>query len=80
MAIEFIDRPPHGWFLVGVEKKNSRNWDWCAYMIDTDPEVVSGRPHWLNRAVGRCWVSIPGKHRNRDGAMTALQDMLATRH
>lgn len=80
MAIEFIDRPPYGWFLLGVLKKKSRKWDWCAHMIDTDPDVVFGRPSWRNHSVRECWVSIPGKYRNKDAAMGALQDMLATRH
>ena len=27
-----------------------------------------------------CWYRIPGKHRNRDAAWDALEDMIATRH
>jgi hypothetical protein len=32
------------------------------------------------RRARQCWVKIPGKHRNRDAAWDALQDVIAARH
>jgi hypothetical protein len=50
--------------------------NWVAFMIDVDPdEIERGRT-----AHETAWVRIPGKHRNRDSAWAALEDMLATRH
>jgi hypothetical protein len=37
--IEYLDRPPVGWFALGLMKAGSlRKWDWCALMIDVHPE------------------------------------------
>jgi hypothetical protein len=33
-----------------------------------------------SRTAHEAWVRIPGKHRNRDAAWDALEDMIATRH
>ena len=72
--LEELDRPPPGWFALDVMRK-SRTWDWVALMLDIDPEE-----HHLGRPGRGCWVRIPGKHKSRDAACDALQDMMATRH
>jgi hypothetical protein len=95
-AIEHLDRPPVGWFALDVMKagSNGRKWDWCALMIDVNPDELKHcvfkmavfyvdpkeyRPDG-SRTAREAWVSIPGKHRNREAAWDALQGMLATRH
>ena len=72
--LEELDRPPPGWFALDVMRK-SRTWDWVALMLDVDPEE-----HCLGRPGRGCWVRFPGKHKSRDAACDALQDMMATRH
>ena len=75
-AIEYLDRPPPGWFVLDVMRKESRKWDWAALVVDVDPDDLKNRP-W---AVHQSWVRIPGKHRNRDDAWDALENLIATRH
>ena len=70
-----LDRPPPGWFVLDVIREKSRTWVWVALMLDIDPEE-----HRLGRPGCGCWVRIPGKHKSRDAACDALQDMMATRH
>jgi hypothetical protein len=70
-AIEYLDRPPLGWFALDVMRKEKRRWDWVALMVD----VPDG-----SRTAREAWVLVPGKHRNQDAAWDALQDMIATRH
>jgi hypothetical protein len=42
-AIEYLDRPPVGWFALDVMKAGSgRQWDWCALMIDVHPDEARG--------------------------------------
>jgi hypothetical protein len=74
---EYLDRPPAGWFVLDVMRTKWRKWDWVALMIDVNPDDhCSGeRP-----ARQSCWLRIPGKHRNKDTAWDALEDMIATRH
>ena len=75
-AIEYVDRPPPGWFVMDVMRESARKWDWVAVMIDVDPEDFRER-----RAEGRfCYVRLPGKYRNRDVAWDTLEAMMATRH
>lgn len=94
-AIEYLDRPPAGWFALDVMKaENSRKWDWCALLIDVHPDELKHclckvaflyvhpneyRPDG-SRIAREAWVRVPGKHRNRDAAWDALENMLATRH
>jgi hypothetical protein len=73
MTNEYPDRPPAGWFALDVMRTEWRKWDWVALMIDIHPDD-------LDRAARHGWVRIPGKHRNKDAAWDALEDMIATRH
>jgi hypothetical protein len=54
-------------------RKEWRKWDWVALMIDVHLDD-------LDRTTRHTWVRIPGKHRNKDAAWDALEDMIATRH
>jgi hypothetical protein len=91
-AIEYLDPPP-GWFVLDVMKVGS-GWDWCALMIDVDPDELKHclcktaflyvhpneyRPDG-SRTAREAWVRIPGKHRNRDAACDELENLIATRH
>jgi len=77
-AIEYLDRPPSGWFVLDVMRKEWRKWDWVALMIDVHPDDFLSRKR--DPTAPSCWVLIPGKHRNKDTAWDALEDMMATRH
>ena len=92
--IDYLDRPPSGWFCLDVMRREARKWDWCALMIDVHPDELKRcfckvaflyvhpseyRPDGSHTA-REVYVRIPGKHRNRDAAWNALEDMLATRH
>ena len=98
-VIEYLDRPPVGWFPLsvaraGLTRKDARKWDWCALMIDVPPDELKHcacKMAWLyvhpkeyrpdgSRTAREAWVRIPGKHRNRDAAWDALEEILATRH
>jgi hypothetical protein len=46
--IEYLDRPPAGWFVLEIMKVRGRNW--VALMIDVDPKQS-------------CWIRIAGKQR-----------------
>jgi hypothetical protein len=37
-AIEYVERPPAGWFALDVMRTRSRKWDWVALMVDIDPD------------------------------------------
>ena len=77
MTTEYIDHPPADWHVLDVMRKRSRAWDWCAAMIDVDPDDFRERrcgPYQFR------YVTIPGKHRNYEAAWDALEAMLATRH
>jgi hypothetical protein len=75
MKPAILDRPPAGWFVLDVAREKWPRWDWCALMVNFDPD----EPCWPT-AREQTWVRIPGKHRDRDAACDALDDMLATRH
>ena len=70
---EYLDKPPAGWFPLDVMRKEARKRDWVALMIDVHPDE-----HYLTAR--EAWVRVPGKHRNRDAAWGALEDMIVTRH
>ena len=73
--IEWVDRPPDGWFVLDVMKlKKLRKWDWLALMIDID----SDDKHC--RRVREVYVRIPGKHRTYEDAWEAMEEMISTRH
>jgi hypothetical protein len=75
MPTQWVDLPPPGWFVLDVMKiTDARKLDWCALMIDVDPDEMQHCP------CKSAFFCIPGKHRNRDAAWDALEDMLATRH
>jgi hypothetical protein len=94
-AIEYLDLPPAEWFVLDVMKtENARKRDWLAFMIDVPPDDLKHclcktaflyvdpndyRPDG-SRTAREAWVRIPGKHRNREAAWDALQNMIATRH
>ena len=65
-AIEYLDRPPSGWFVLDVMRKEWRKWDWVALMIDVHPDDFISGKH--KPTAPGCWVLIPGKHRNKDTA------------
>jgi hypothetical protein len=93
-AIEYLDRPPAGWFALDVMRKQARKWDWVALMVDVHPDDLKTctcdfpalfyvdpkdyRPG--ERKVQQRWVRVPGKHRNQDAAWDAVEDMMVTRH
>jgi hypothetical protein len=93
-TIEYLDRPPPGWFLLDVMRKEARRWDWCAFMIDVHPDELKhyrSKTAFLyvhpseyrpdeRRTVREAWVRIPGRYRNKDAAWDAAEDMIATRH
>jgi hypothetical protein len=77
--LNYLDRPPAGWHVLDVMRRSSRRkWDWVALMIDVDPDDFLARR--ADTSSPECWVRIPGKHRTREAACEALQDLLATRH
>jgi hypothetical protein len=71
-----------------------RKWDWIALMIDVPSDELKHcvcRFAWLyihpddykpdgSRMAREVFVRIPGKHRNKDTAWAALEDLIATRH
>jgi hypothetical protein len=79
-AIETLDHCPDGdWWVLDVMRAKSRVWDWNALMIDVEPDDFRERRPGSDKARS-CWLRIPGKHRNRDAACAALEDLIATRH
>ena len=76
-AIETLDRPPAGWFVLDVMRRKQRKPDWVALMVDVDP--VSERAD-RSQTPRQVWVHIPGKHGSRDAACVALEELMATRH
>jgi hypothetical protein len=75
-AIEYLDRPPAGWFVLDVMRSGERKRDWVALMVDVHPDDLKNCTcNFLQR-----WLRVPGKHRNRDAAWDALQNMIGTRH
>jgi hypothetical protein len=92
-AIEYLDRPPPGWFVFDIMRREERG-EWVALMADVHPDDLKNctcdfpalffvhpkdyRPG--DRKVNQGWFRIPGKHRNRGAAWDALEDIIATRH
>ena len=90
---QILDQPPAGWFPLDVVKNSGRGREWCALMIDVDPDELKHchckiaflyvhpdeyKPG--NRTAQEAWVRIPGKHRDKDAAWDALQELLETQH
>lgn len=89
--VEILDRPPAGWYSLDVTREQSRKLDWVALMIDVHPDELKDclckiaflyvhpneyRPDG-SRTAREAWVRIPGKHRNKDAAWDALENMIA---
>jgi hypothetical protein len=94
-SIEYLDRPPAGWFALDVLKNDGRKWDWAALMADVDfddlknctcdfPVLFLVHPKDYRpgpHKVQQAFVRIPGKHRTWDDAWQAIHNMIAaTRH
>jgi hypothetical protein len=80
--VEYLDQPPAHWFVLDVmptsDCRPGHLRDWSALMVDVDPYTDDFRM-W-SRRVSERFVRIPGKHRSRDAACEALENMMATRH
>ena len=76
-TIEYLDRPPAGLYVLEVMRREARKRDWVALMIDVPPDEHCSNGRRATRSV---FVRIPGKHRDRDSAWDALEDLMATRH
>ena len=88
-----LDQPPAGWHPLAVVRRQSRKWDWVVLMVDVDPDdlikprsykieffyVLPSEPGGIRR-VSNVWVRVPGKHRNKEAAWDAVQEMVAVRH
>jgi hypothetical protein len=94
MTTKTLDRPPAGWHALDVMREQSRKWDWFALVIDVHPDELKHclcktaflyvhpneyRPDG-SRIAQEAWVRVPGKHRNKEAAWDAVQQMLETRH
>jgi hypothetical protein len=82
-AIKYLDLPPSGWFVLDVMRNKARGRDWTALMADFDPDDYDpDDPNYVGPPANAhdAWVRIPGKHRDRDAAWDALEQMMATRH
>jgi hypothetical protein len=75
--IEYLDRPPVGWFALEVMQKEMGSPIWVALMIDCHPEDYRAVQY---RVAAWGWVRIAGNHRSREAAWDALEDMMSTRH
>jgi hypothetical protein len=89
-----LNTPPAGYHALDVMREYGRTRSrWVALMISVPPEELKYcrseiaflyvhpneyRPR--DRRAREAWVRIPGKHRTKDAAWEALQDMLETRH
>jgi hypothetical protein len=92
--IQYLDRLPAGWFVLDVMRQKSRGWDWVALAVDVDPDdlknhacdfpalfYVHPKEHRPGeRKAQQQWVRVPGKHRNKDAARDAVEEMITTRH
>ena len=78
-AIEYLDRPPSGWYVRDVMRIDLSRPYWAALMADVHFDDAPDHAR-AGRRVRDCWVRIPGKHRDRDAAWEAVEEMMATRH
>jgi hypothetical protein len=42
-TIEYLDRPPDGWFALDVMRKEGPKWDWAVLMVDIHPDDLRTR-------------------------------------
>lgn len=91
MTIEYLDKPPVGWFPLDVMPQDDNKREWTALMINVDPDELKVcicefpalfhvhpndyRPG--SKKARQCFVKI-GKHRSRRAAWNALHDMIET--
>jgi hypothetical protein len=78
-AIEYLDRPPAGWFVIAVMQKEKGGLDWAALMANVHPDDLR-KGTFVRCGFKDGWVSVPGNYRNRDAAWDALEQAMATRH
>jgi hypothetical protein len=85
--IERLDRPPIGWFVLAVLRTArmglGRADDHLKNCTSNFPALFYVHPKEYRpgqRKVQQRWVRIPGKHRSRNSAWDALENMMATRH
>lgn len=90
--VQYLDRPPAGWFVLDVKRLAPRAWDWVALLMDVDPDDMQNSfcefPARLyvqpkdyspgTRVARQCWVLVAGKHRSRNAALKALKAMSTT--
>jgi hypothetical protein len=79
MKLEYLDRPTPGWKAIDVFPAKSRGWDWVALMIDVDPKALQDHYRPGGRVPQQRWMRIRGKHRKRDRAYRALEEMTQIR-
>jgi hypothetical protein len=76
---EYLDRWTPEWRLLWIMRYEQWSWDWAALLVDVEPEEYQSS--WTIAQFARVrWLRIPGKHRNRDSARGAFEDLTATRH
>jgi choline dehydrogenase-like flavoprotein len=66
----------HVWHILDVMRKSSRGVQWTALLIDVDPDDFV---NWRCDAGCSCWLDL-GRHKSRDDAWDAAEQMIATRH
>lgn len=88
--VQYLDRPPTGWFVLDVKRLAPRAW--VAVLMDVDPHdmqdsfcefparsYVQPKDYSPGTRVARqCWVLIAGKHRSRNAALNAFKAMSTT--
>ena len=76
-SVTIIDQAPAGWHILDVRRRTNSRTLWAAIMINVPAEEHCSGQH---PASSHVWVAVPGKHRTRDAAWDAFEDMLQTRH
>jgi len=66
----------HAWHILEVMRTSSRGFQWTALLIDVDPDDFANR---RCDSGDSCWLDL-GRHKSRDNAWDAAQQMIATRH
>jgi len=76
MIIQYLDRPPPGWFVLAVNSSAEGSRNWTALLVDVHPNADRFR-RWPPR---EAWFRVPGEHNNRNAAWEALEDVMTTWH
>jgi hypothetical protein len=66
----------HVWRILDVMRKSSRGVQWTALLIDVDLDDFVNRRCDAGRS---CFLDL-GRHKSRDDAWDAAEQMIATRH